>query len=190
MDRGAWWATVHEVAKESNMTERLNNNTVLKECMKIVTNVLSVQHLLRSTSAMSTWQHMADKEQSCVQCHGCYCVSPFSVLAPKLSFFFIFKGRKHHINSNHQPTNGIWKKWKPQTLTISRNELADRGGNLSISDYTGIIVSNVLHQFPLIGLKKKKEKTFMIMKPDSHLCRLFQMCPVKMGLRHWSDMLS
>ena len=26
MDRGAWWAIVHGVAKESNMTERLNSN--------------------------------------------------------------------------------------------------------------------------------------------------------------------
>ena len=26
MDRGAWWATVHTVTKESNTTERLNNN--------------------------------------------------------------------------------------------------------------------------------------------------------------------
>ena len=27
MDRGAWWATVHGVAKESDTTERLNNNS-------------------------------------------------------------------------------------------------------------------------------------------------------------------
>ena len=26
MDRGAWWATVHGVAKKSIMTHRLNNN--------------------------------------------------------------------------------------------------------------------------------------------------------------------
>ena len=26
MDRGVWWATVHGVAKESEMTEQLNNN--------------------------------------------------------------------------------------------------------------------------------------------------------------------
>ena len=26
MDRGAWWTTVHGVAKESNRTQRLNNN--------------------------------------------------------------------------------------------------------------------------------------------------------------------
>ena len=26
MDRGAWWATVHGIAKESNMMERLKNN--------------------------------------------------------------------------------------------------------------------------------------------------------------------
>jgi len=26
MDRGTWWATVHGVAKESDMTQRLNSN--------------------------------------------------------------------------------------------------------------------------------------------------------------------
>ena len=26
MDRGVWWATVHKVIKESDMTEQLNNN--------------------------------------------------------------------------------------------------------------------------------------------------------------------
>ena len=26
LDKGAWWATVHGVTKESDMTERLNNN--------------------------------------------------------------------------------------------------------------------------------------------------------------------
>ena len=26
MDRGAWWTTVHGVAEESDMTERLNSN--------------------------------------------------------------------------------------------------------------------------------------------------------------------
>ena len=28
MNRGAWWATVHEVAKELDMTEWLNHNDV------------------------------------------------------------------------------------------------------------------------------------------------------------------
>ena len=28
MDIGAWWATVHGVAKESGMTEGLNNNNI------------------------------------------------------------------------------------------------------------------------------------------------------------------
>ena len=27
MDRGAWWATVHEVSKKSNTTEQLNNKS-------------------------------------------------------------------------------------------------------------------------------------------------------------------
>ena len=26
MDRGAWWATVHEITKELGMTQGLNNN--------------------------------------------------------------------------------------------------------------------------------------------------------------------
>ena len=29
MDRGAWWATVHRVTKELDMTERLNNTTTI-----------------------------------------------------------------------------------------------------------------------------------------------------------------
>ena len=29
MDRGAWWATVHGVAKDSDATEQLNNNNGL-----------------------------------------------------------------------------------------------------------------------------------------------------------------
>ena len=29
MDRGAWWATAHGVAKESDTTERLNNGCVI-----------------------------------------------------------------------------------------------------------------------------------------------------------------
>ena len=29
MDRGAWWATVHEVTKESDMTQQLENNNKL-----------------------------------------------------------------------------------------------------------------------------------------------------------------
>ena len=28
MARGAWWATVHGVAKESNMTQYLNSNNI------------------------------------------------------------------------------------------------------------------------------------------------------------------
>ena len=30
MDRGNWWAAVHGVPKESDTTERLNNNNKLK----------------------------------------------------------------------------------------------------------------------------------------------------------------
>ena len=28
MDRGAWWATVHGIAKEIDRTEQLNNNNI------------------------------------------------------------------------------------------------------------------------------------------------------------------
>ena len=31
MDRGVWWATVHGVPKESDMTEKLNNNTTIQQ---------------------------------------------------------------------------------------------------------------------------------------------------------------
>ena len=34
MDRGAWWAAVHGVSKESDMTEQLNNNTTYRTCAK------------------------------------------------------------------------------------------------------------------------------------------------------------
>ena len=29
MDRGDWWATVHRVTKESDMTERITNNKLV-----------------------------------------------------------------------------------------------------------------------------------------------------------------
>ena len=32
MDRRAWWATVHGVAKESDITERLTNNNNKRSC--------------------------------------------------------------------------------------------------------------------------------------------------------------
>ena len=35
MDRRAWWATDHAVAKESDMTQRLNNNTDLSRRRKL-----------------------------------------------------------------------------------------------------------------------------------------------------------
>ena len=31
MDKGAWWATVHGVTKESDKTEQLNNNNKLEQ---------------------------------------------------------------------------------------------------------------------------------------------------------------
>ena len=47
MDRGAWWATVHEVAKESNMTEQLNNKNSWPESpIKCQLEVMSHRSLL------------------------------------------------------------------------------------------------------------------------------------------------
>ena len=34
MSRGAWWATVHGVAKDSDMTQQLNNNNKTSACLK------------------------------------------------------------------------------------------------------------------------------------------------------------
>ena len=39
MDRGAWWATVHGVAKDSDMTESLNNNGSYSDTGKSVLNI-------------------------------------------------------------------------------------------------------------------------------------------------------
>ena len=41
MDRGAWCATVHRVAKESDMTEQLNNNIQLPPPQRSVCRDLS-----------------------------------------------------------------------------------------------------------------------------------------------------
>ena len=38
MDRGAWQATVHGVAKESDTTERLNNDNMNKDCFEKTTH--------------------------------------------------------------------------------------------------------------------------------------------------------
>ena len=47
MDRGAWWATVHGVAKESNMTEQVNNNNNWPESLvKCQLEVMSHRSLL------------------------------------------------------------------------------------------------------------------------------------------------
>ena len=39
MDRGAWWATVHGVAKESNTTEQVNNNNKKLAAVKPINGV-------------------------------------------------------------------------------------------------------------------------------------------------------
>ena len=38
MDRGAWWATVHEVEKESDTTEQQNNNNLFHICTSDTTD--------------------------------------------------------------------------------------------------------------------------------------------------------
>ena len=88
-DRGAWWATVHEVAKESDMTEWLNNNSkVLKECMKIVMNVLcptpASVHFGYVYMTIHGWQGT----KLCPVSWMLFCLSLFSV-GPKASFSFL-----------------------------------------------------------------------------------------------------
>ena len=34
VDRGAWWATIYRIAKESDTTEQLNNKTTIYVCCK------------------------------------------------------------------------------------------------------------------------------------------------------------
>ena len=36
MDRGAWWVTVHGVAKESDKTEQLNNKNILVYYLEVL----------------------------------------------------------------------------------------------------------------------------------------------------------
>ena len=50
MDRGAWWAAVHRITKESDTTQRLNNNN--KGCGSdlhvggsIIFHIFEVSHL-------------------------------------------------------------------------------------------------------------------------------------------------
>ena len=50
MDRGAWWAAVHGVTKESGMTWRLNNKIIVSSIIPfyhifLYVNYLSVQHI-------------------------------------------------------------------------------------------------------------------------------------------------
>ena len=41
MDRGVWWATVHGVTEESDMIERLNNNSYLFDMCVLSSSVFS-----------------------------------------------------------------------------------------------------------------------------------------------------
>ena len=45
MDRGAWWATVHGVTKESDVTEQLNNNKY------IFLDIVTVSHIVKKNSS-------------------------------------------------------------------------------------------------------------------------------------------
>ena len=60
MDRGAWWATVHGIAKESDTTQQLNNKNDLRICicrcvqMNIHVSKLSPLKGLRSNDAPGT----------------------------------------------------------------------------------------------------------------------------------------
>ena len=44
MDRGAWWATVHGVTKESDMTEQLNNKYIFLD-------IETVSHRVKKNSS-------------------------------------------------------------------------------------------------------------------------------------------
>ena len=52
MDRVAWWATVHKVSRESDMTERLNNNNTIysiktRFSFELINYVLQVLSLVK-----------------------------------------------------------------------------------------------------------------------------------------------
>ena len=52
VDRGAWWATVHKVSRESDMTERLNNNNTIysiktRVSFELINYVLQVLSLVK-----------------------------------------------------------------------------------------------------------------------------------------------
>ena len=53
MDRGTWRATVHEVAKESGMTERLNNKMLQQSLIENKGQQKNVDLFLISLSSFS-----------------------------------------------------------------------------------------------------------------------------------------
>ena len=47
MDRGAWWASVHRVAKKTDMTERLSNDNCIE--YSITVSLFEAQYVWRQT---------------------------------------------------------------------------------------------------------------------------------------------
>ena len=45
MDRGAWWATIHGIAKESDLNEQLNNNKKLRYSLRSCGSMPSVIYI-------------------------------------------------------------------------------------------------------------------------------------------------
>ena len=54
MVKGAWWATVHGVAKELDMTEQLNNNRMLEKGEKNYNRKFKEKVVRRSKNRQST----------------------------------------------------------------------------------------------------------------------------------------
>ena len=61
MDRGAWQATVHGVAKELDMTEQLNNNNI-----ELVTILL----LFNTGVFFLSWRHVGSQSQNRDRTHA------------------------------------------------------------------------------------------------------------------------
>ena len=63
MDRGAWWAPGHGVAKELDVTERLNNNKVTSEppgwCTELETQESRANLLECLRLSVTVWEERA-----------------------------------------------------------------------------------------------------------------------------------
>ena len=62
MDRGAWWAIVHETAKELDTTERLNNKQLYKAACPWTPKQLSLPEVLKHPVKFSDSRPEAIKE--------------------------------------------------------------------------------------------------------------------------------